>query len=113
MGGHDEASEAEVWAGNPGDTDDLYNQLRGMPGITVRAVMTTGEPGEQGVALDLLTVALSSGAVTAFLQIIKTLVDSRGPKFELNMRKGKNQVKITADNFDAVEPLLRKLFSGR
>ena len=52
MGGRDEASEAEVWADNPGDTDDLYNQLRGMPGITVRAVMTTGEPGEQGLFLN-------------------------------------------------------------
>lgn len=102
----------EVWADDPEDVDDLYTELRGVAGITVEAAPVPTEPGDQGVALDLLAVALSSGAVTAFLQIIKTLAEAKGPKFVLNIRRGRNQLKVTADNFDEVEPMMRKLFGG-
>lgn len=57
-------------------------------------------------------VALSSGAVTAFLQIIKTLADAKGPKFVLNIRHGKSCLKFTADNVDEAEVAIRKLFRG-
>lgn len=107
------AAVVEVWAEDPDDTDELYSELRGKVGITATATPTSAEPGEQGVTLDVLTVALSSGAITAFLQIIKTVIDAKGPKFVLSMRRGRNQLKITADNFDAVEPLVRLLFGGQ
>jgi len=35
------------------------------------------------------------------------------PKFVLKIRRGKNQLKITADNFDDVESQIRKLFDGQ
>lgn len=70
MGECAEATGAEIWAESPEDTDELYNALRGVAGITVTAVVPPSDPGEQGATLDMLTVALSSGAVTAFLQII-------------------------------------------
>ena len=41
------------------------------------------------------------------------LAEAKGPKFVLNVRHDKNQLKIAADNFDAVEPLVRKLFGGQ
>jgi hypothetical protein len=106
-------AEAEVWADDPDDTDELYTELRGVVGIAVRAAPAPVEPGEQGAALDLLTVALSSGAITAFLQIIKTIAEAKGPKFVLKIRRGRNQLKITADNLDEVEPAIRSLFGGR
>jgi hypothetical protein len=99
----------EVEAGTADDTDQLYNELRGRPGITVNAVPAPATPGDQGVALDLLTVALSSGAVTAFLEIIKVLAESRGPKFKLKIRRGRNRLEVTADNADEVLPLVRKM----
>jgi len=108
-----ESAEADVWAEDPNDTDVLYSELRGVAGITVTAASAPAEPGEQGSAVDLLMVGLSSGAVTAFLQIIRAIAVSKGPKFVLNIRRGKNQLKITADNLDEVEPLIRKLFGGR
>jgi hypothetical protein len=70
-------AEVEVTADNPEDIDEVYSELRGVPGITVSAVPAPAVPGEQGAALDVLMVAVSSGAVTAFLQIIKVLAESQ------------------------------------
>ncbi len=105
--------DAEVWADAAEDLDDLYAELRGVPGITVEAMSAPVQPGEQGAGLELLVVALSSGSITAFLQIIRTLAEAKGPKFTLSIRRGKNQLKITANNFDEVEPVIRKLFGGQ
>jgi hypothetical protein len=107
------ATEVEVQADDPDDFDSVYSELRGVTGIAVTAVLAPSVAGEQGVALDVLMVSLSSGAVTAFLQIIRTLAEARGPKFVLSIRRGRNQVKITADTFDEVEPAMRKLFGGQ
>jgi hypothetical protein len=105
--------QVDVWTDRPDETDDLYSELRGVAGIAVRAVSPLAEPGEQGAAFDMLTVALSSGAITTFLQIIKTMAEAKGPKFVLKIRQGRNQLKITADNLDEVEPAIRDLFDGR
>lgn len=102
-------SAAEVRADDPDDFDEIYAGLRGVPGITVTSVPALAVPGEQGTALDVLTVALSSGALTAFLQIIQVLAESRGPKFRMKIRRGKNRLEVTADNLDEVLPLLREL----
>jgi len=99
----------EVRADDPNDFAEAYVGLRGVPGITVTALPTSAGPGEQGTALDVLLVTLSSGAVTAFLQIIKVLAESRGPKFKLKIRQGKNMLEVTADNLDEVLPVLREL----
>jgi hypothetical protein len=107
------SADAEIWADDPEDGEELYAELSGVPGITVEAISAPVQPGEQGAALDVLMVSLSSGAVTAFLQIVKTLAESKGPKFVLSIRRGKNRLKITADNFDEVEPVIRRLFGGR
>lgn len=104
------STSAEIWADDPEDAEELYAELSGVSGITVEAVSAPVQPGEQGAALDVLIVSLSSGAVTAFLQIVKTMLDAKGPKFVLSIRRGKDHLKITADNFDEVEPTLRKLF---
>lgn len=102
----------EVWADDFEVVDDLYAELGGVAGITVEAASAPTEPGEQGAALDMLTVALSSGAVTAFLQIIKVLAESRGPKFSLKIRQGKNRLEVTADSVDEVLPVIRELIDG-
>lgn len=104
------ATGIEAWADDPEDLDELYAELGVIPGVTAEPVSAPVEPGEQGAAVELLEVALSSGAVTAFLQIVKTLAEAKGPKFALSIRRGKSQLKITADNFDEVEPLIRRLF---
>jgi len=104
---------AEVWAQDIEDIEELYAELSGVPGVTVEAVAAAVQPGEQGAALDVLMVTLSSGAVTAFLQIIKVLAESKGPKFELSIRRGRDRLKLTADNFDEVEPVIRRLFGGK
>ena len=107
------SAEVEVTTDDPEDIDELYSELRGMPGIKVTAVPAPPVPGEQGVALDVLMVALSSGAVTAFLQIIKVLAESHGPKFSLKIRHGKTRVEVTAENIDELLPVIRKLIGGR
>jgi len=101
---------AEVWAQDIEDTEELYAELSGVPGVTVEAAAEAVQPGDEGAALDVLMVTLSSGAVTAFLQIIKVLAESKGPKFELTIRRGRDRLKITADNLDEVEPVIRRLF---
>jgi Effector Associated Constant Component 1 len=105
----DNGMVVEVEAGTIDDIDELYEELRGMPGVTVTAVPAPASPGDQGVAIDVLTVALSSGAVTAFLQIVKVLAESRGPKFSLKVRRGRNRLEVTADNVDEVLPLVREM----
>jgi len=107
---------AEVYADDPEDTEELYRELSGIPGISVGAAPATAQPGEQGAALDVLMVGLSSGAVTAFLQIVKTLAEAKGPKFVLRIRRGKDRLTITADSLEDVakiEQELRRLFGGR
>lgn len=105
-------AEIELWANDLEDTEVLYAELSGAVGITVKPVSASIQPDEQDVSLALLTVALSSGAITTFLQIIKTLAEARGPRFVLSIRRGKNRLKITADNIDEVESELRRLLGG-
>jgi hypothetical protein len=105
-------TEVEVTADNPEDIDEVYSELRGVPGITVTAMPAPAGPGEQGAGLDALMVAMSSGAVTAFLQIIKVLAESRRPKFSLKVRQGKNRLEVTADNIDDVLPVIREMLDG-
>jgi hypothetical protein len=106
-------TDIELTADDPEEIDEVYDGLRGVPGITVTAVPAPSVPGEQGAALDVLMVALSSGAITAFLQIIKVLAESRGPKFSLKIRQGKNKLEVTADNVDEVLPVIRQLIDGQ
>jgi Effector Associated Constant Component 1 len=105
-------AEVELTADNPDDIDEVYDGLRGVPGITVAAAPKPTAPGEQGAALDVLTVALSSGTVTAFLQIIKVITESRGPKFSLKIRLGKNIVEVTSRNIDELLPVIRGLIEA-
>jgi len=104
-------TKVELTAADPDSLDELYVELRGVPGITVTAVPAAAAPGEQGAALDVLLVALSSGAVTAFLQIIKVLAESHGPEFRLKIRQGKNKLEVTSDNIDEVLPVIRELMN--
>ncbi|WP_034267997.1 effector-associated constant component EACC1 [Actinospica robiniae] len=106
------SGEVELSAGDLDDFDALYAELRGIPGIALEAVPAPVEPGEQGSVLDLLTVACSGGAITVFLEIIKTLVESRGPSFTLKLRRGRNRLEISADNLDEVLPLVKELLDG-
>lgn len=101
--------EVEVTAADPEIADEVYAELRGVPGITVTAIPSPSQPGEQGGTLDVLLVALSSGAVTAFLQIIRVLAESHGPKFSLKLRNGKNRLEVTADNIEEALPVIREL----
>ena len=104
--------EFKVWAADLEDLDAVYGELRGISGITARVVPAPVEPGDQGALADLLTVALTSGAVTAFLQILRALAESRGPGFRLKVRHGKDQVEITAHDADAGLAALRDLLDG-
>jgi hypothetical protein len=106
------AGEIEVSAGDPEDFDALLGELRGVAGIVVRPVPVPSGPGEQGSVVDLLTVACSGGAITVFLQIIKTLVESRGPGFRLRIRRGRDRLEITAADVDEALPMLRDLLDG-
>jgi hypothetical protein len=99
-------------ASDPEDFEALYEELRGVPGISVAAVPAPVAAGEQGAVLDFLTVACSGGAITVALQIVKTLAESRGPKFSLKIRRGKDRLEVTADNIDEVLPALRELLGG-
>lgn len=105
-------AEFELMADDLDDFDQVYAELRGVPGIKVTAVLAPSVPGEQGGAVDVLLVALSSGAITAFLQIIKVIAESRGPKFSLKIRQGKNKLEVNADNVNEVIPALRNLLDG-
>lgn len=102
----------EVYAEDLDDLDVLYGELRGVAGLTVTAVAAPVERGDQGAVTDLLTVACTSGAVTAFLQIIKVLAESRGPGFRLRIRHGRSQVEITAHDPDKGLAALRDLLDG-
>jgi hypothetical protein len=101
-----------VFTDDPDDFDALYAELRGVPGIRVDPMLAPIEPGAQGSTTDLITVALSSGAATAFLQIIKTLLESRGPSFVLKLRRGKDRLEISADNLDEAMPAIKELLGG-
>jgi hypothetical protein len=102
----------ELALDSPEGVEATYAELRGVPGVSVDATPALLEPGDQGGALDLLTVALSGGAVTAFLQIVKTLVDSRGPGFVLKVRRGRDRLEITADNAEEALAALQELLGG-
>lgn len=113
MGGHAETDVVEFSADDPEDFEALYEELRGVPGIHVETTPAPIVAGDQGSSvLDLLTVACSGGAVTVALQIVKTLVESRGPNFSLKIRRGKDRLEITADSLDEVLPVLKELLSG-
>ena len=107
-----EAGGFEVRAEDLDDLETLYAELRGVAGITARLMPAPLERGDQGTVTDLLTVALTSGAVTAFLQIVKALAESRGPGFRLRIRQGRKQVEITARDPDKGLAALKDLLDG-
>jgi hypothetical protein len=113
MTGSSATTKVEVTAETPSDVDDVYTALRGTPGITVTALSTPVSPGEQGAVVDGLMVALSSGAATAFLQIIKVLAESHGPKFKLKLRHGENALELSSDNVDEALVVLEEFMKGR
>jgi hypothetical protein len=104
------AIHVEVEAGDLEDLEALYSAFRGVPRITARFTAPPAEGHELGAVADILTVALTSGALTTFLQILKTLAESRGPAFQLKIRKGKDKVEISArdpeDGLEALKDLL-------
>lgn len=100
----------EIRAGNPDDLDAVYNELRGVPGLRARAVPVPAVPGEQGSVLELVTVACSGGAITILLQIVKTMIESRGPQITLKFRRGQDRLEVTAKTVEEILPLLEQLF---
>ena len=94
------------------DLDVLFDELRGLPGVAVEAVPVPLVVGEQGSALDFLTVACSGGAITAVIQLVRSVVESRGPKFSLKVRNGKDRIEINAENVEEMLPVLKELMGG-
>ena len=94
------------------DLEAVFEELRGVPGVQVVAVSAPIADGDQGSALEFLTVACSGGAITVVLEIVKTLVESRRPHFSLKFRRGGDRVELTSDNLDEVLPLLKELLGG-
>jgi hypothetical protein len=103
------ATQVEVRAEDLDDLDALYAELRGITGITVEMTPAQAERGDQGTVVDLITVALTSGAVTAFLQIVKALTESRGPGFRLRIQNGRKKIEIDARDPDQGLDALRDL----
>jgi hypothetical protein len=108
----DKADMVRFSAGDSSDFETLYAELRGVPGIKVEAVPAPIAAGEQGSVLDFLTVACSGGAITVALQIVKAVIQSRGPKFRLIVRRGRDRLEVTADNVDEALPILREMLGG-
>lgn len=106
MGG---ASSVEFSTDDIDDFEALYGELRGMPGIDVSAIAAPISEGEQGSVLELLTVACAGGALTQLVKLLRTLVESRGPRFSLTIRKGKTRVELNARNIDDVLPAVRDM----
>jgi len=92
------------------DFTAMYAEVRGVSGLDVEVVTAPARSGEQGSIVELLTVACSGGALTVLLQIVRNLVESRGPGFVLKARCGRDRIEITADNLETALPLLEKLF---
>lgn len=108
------ADGIELRVDDADDFDAVYAELRGQPGILVQTVSGPVDAGSQSAStLDLLTVACSSGgAVTVFLHVIKEVVKSRGPHIVIRLRRGKDRLKVTADNVDDVLPAIKELLDG-
>jgi hypothetical protein len=113
MTGNVTSAEVELTADSPDDIDEVYDGLRGIPGIRVTAIPVPTQPGDQGAALDILMVALSSGAVTAFLQIIKGARRLTRAEVQPEDTPGKNKLEVIADNVDEVLPVIRELIDGQ
>jgi hypothetical protein len=94
------------------DLDALFNELRGTAGLAVQAVPAPIVVGEQGSVLDFLTVACAGGAITAALQLVRSVVESRGPSFSLKVRSGKDRIEINADNVEEMLPVLKEMLGG-
>ncbi|GAA3768389.1 serine protease [Streptomyces phyllanthi] len=94
------------------DLDALYRELRGMRGLTLEAVPAPIAAGDQGSGMDLLIVALSSGAVTSFIDLLRSIVESRGQKTTLKVQRGSDSIEISADSLEETLPLLRELLRG-
>lgn len=103
----------EFFVSDADDFDILYNELRGTPGVVVEAISAPIVEGDQGSELmDFLTVACSGGAITAALQLVKSVVESRGPRFSLKVRRGRDRIEISADNIEEMLPVLKELLRG-
>ena len=108
-----EAGAVEFSAGDLEDFEALYGELLGVAEVVVRPVPAVMVPGEQGSLTDLITVACASGgAVSVLLEIVKSLLDSRGPGFTLKIRRGRERLEVTAENAEEALPVLKELLGG-
>ncbi|MEU0940332.1 hypothetical protein [Embleya sp. NPDC005971] len=102
----------ELRAGHPDDLDALYRELRGVRGVTLEAVAAPIAPGDQGTGIDLLVVVCSSGAVTGIINLLRSMVESRGSKITLKVQRGRDRIEINADTLEETLPLLKELLGG-
>ena len=114
VAGNDQSARRtiEFAANDLSDLEALYAELDGAPGIVVEPVSAPLEPGDQGTVLEFLTVACSGGAITVLLEIIRTLVESRDPRFVLKVRRGKDRIEVTAANLEEALPAVRAIIDG-
>jgi hypothetical protein len=102
----------EISAQAQEDLEATHAELQGKPGINVMSKYPAIDAGEQGGAIELLTVALSGGGGTAFVKLITLLVESRGSSFTLTIRRGKTKVELRADNASEALPLIKEMIDG-
>ncbi|MEY9931224.1 hypothetical protein ABH926_005873 [Catenulispora sp. GP43] len=102
----------EISAFSPDDLDAVYRELRGKEGISVTPTSAQTEPGYMGGVSDALIVGFTEGGAVALLEMVRTLVKSRGSRFKLKIRKGDTTIKITTGDADEALALLRELISG-
>lgn len=110
----DDQGAVEFSTDDAEDLEALYQELRGVPGIRVEAIPSPIVEGEQSSSvMDFLSVACATGgAITVALQIVKVLVESRGPKLALRVRRGKDRLEVTEGNLDKALPLLKEFLDA-
>jgi hypothetical protein len=109
----DTTGDVEFLAPDPEDLEALYREMLDLPGVRVVTVTAPIEPGDQGGGWDLLSAAVSGGAVTALIELIKSLAESRGSGFRLTVRRGRTRIELTGDDVERVLPELRDLLDDR
>lgn len=102
----------ELVTDDPDDLFALYDELRVAPGIRVDAVPGTPAPGEQGAAVDLLSVALSGGGLAAMVKLLTVYAKTRGPVFRLKIRRGGDTFELTAENAEEARKVIGELLRG-
>jgi hypothetical protein len=113
MVGAEKKASVRLFLDSADSYHSLYTWLNRTRGVRVELLSKPPRCGEQGAAIECISVALGSGGIgMALAQTLKTWLESRQSSVKMRIRRsdGGQDVELDASNVNEIMPILERIF---